>query len=183
VTIVATYHAEILNIENNLAARCDSIEAAIDTKVDASEVETLRQQCDEQEQKISELSFQFKAYFENVKREQLSRDAYSKRFNFLIHGLEETSNNDWETRKQTDVIFRKFLSERLKIDNPKDFPKDFPLHRLPQHPIKSKQGTKINRPIIFKVGNNYDKQYIMKRLKYLKTYNVDRKRKSMNKVL
>jgi len=48
--------------------------------------------------------------------------------------------------------------------------------------MKFKQGAKINRPIIFKVGNNYDKQYIIKCLKYLKTYNVDQERKSTNKV-
>jgi len=38
---LAFYYAELLNFENNLAARCDSIEVAIDTKADASEVETL----------------------------------------------------------------------------------------------------------------------------------------------
>jgi len=79
-----------LNIENNLAAQYDSIKATIDTKADASKDEILRHQYDQQEQKFAELSFQIKAYFENVKREQLSYDAYSKQFNFLIHGFEET---------------------------------------------------------------------------------------------
>jgi len=30
---------------------------------------------------------------------------YSKRFNYLIHGLPESNENAWETREQTKIIF------------------------------------------------------------------------------
>ena len=49
------------------------------------------------------------------------------------------------------------------------------LHRLPQHPVY-KNRIKVNKPIIFKLQNNYDKQLVMSCLKHLKTYNENRKK-------
>ena len=50
----------------------------------------------EQEQKTAEFTDETKTCFEAVKREQLSRDAYNKRFNLLVYyGLEENPINYW----------------------------------------------------------------------------------------
>ena len=48
------------------------------------------------------------------------------------------------------------------------------LHRLPQYPL-FKNNKRINRPIIFKVANNSDKQMILNSLKNLRGYNEDKK--------
>ena len=55
------------------------------------------------------------------------------------------------------------------------------VHRLPQHPLKTND-VKVNRPLIFKLANNNDKQMIMQRLKFLKTYNQDREKDSKSQV-
>ena len=86
-----------------------------------------------------------------------------------MHGLEENTDNDWETRTQTNSIFRNFLTEALQLEKAIDL-KVVDVHRLPQHPLKT-NGVKVNRPIIFKLANNNDKVMIMQRLKFLKTYN------------
>ena len=51
-----------------------------------------------------------------VKHELLSRDLYCKRFNYIIHGIDENPSNEWETRDQTEWLFRKFLNEGLRIE-------------------------------------------------------------------
>ena len=91
----------------------------------------------------------------------------------MVHGLEEQSDSAWKKREMTENIFRKFLAEGLKIDHPNDY-SIVDLHRLPQYPL-FKNNVKLNRPIIFKLSNNYGKQLIMSRLKLLKDYNTIRK--------
>ena len=58
-----------------------------------------------------------KDYFQSAEKENLSREAYSKRFNLLVHGLEEQSDSAWEKPETTENILRKFLAEELKIDH------------------------------------------------------------------
>ena len=91
----------------------------------------------------------------------------------MVHGLEEQSDSAWKKREMTENIFRKFLAEGLKIDHPNDY-SIVDLHRLPQYPL-FKNNVKLNRPIIFKLSNNYGKRLIMSRLKLLKDYNTIRK--------
>ena len=204
---IAAYHTEILSLDVKFTKRCEAIEETLDNKADASKVdelkstldeyeekidkivekkadvsklEDLKKRCDEQEQKIAELTDETKNYIEAIKREQLSRDAYNKRFNLLVHGLEENPDNDWETRTQTNSIFRNFLTEALQLEKANDL-KVVDVHRLPQHPLKT-NGVKVNRPIIFKLANNNDKVMIMQRLKFLKTYNQDREKDSKSQV-
>ena len=101
-------------------------------------------------------------------REQISKEAYSKRLNLLVHDLVEDESVAWEKREETEAILNKFVTEDLQL-NPEQV-KLTDLHSLPQHPIY-KDKVKINRPIIFKVASIFDKHTIMTRLKMLKDYN------------
>ena len=73
----------------------EKIDKIVEKKADVSKLKDLKKRCDEQEQKIAELTDETKNYIEAIKREQLSRDAYNKRFNLLVHSLEENPDNDW----------------------------------------------------------------------------------------
>ena len=121
-----------------------------------------------QQSEITRLAGQVEGYLQLVKREQLSRKAYSKCFNLLVHGIDEEENNAWETKSTTETKLKKFLIEGLNIENVDDL-QILDLHRLPQHPLY-RNNTKVNRPIIFKLVSNYDKQLVMNSLKHLKVY-------------
>ena len=154
---IAAYHTEILSLDVKFIKRCEAIEEILDNKADASEVdelkstldefeekidkiaekkadvselEELKKRCDEQEQKIAKLTENCQNYFEAIKREQLIGDAYNKRFNLLVHGLEENPDNNWETCAQTNSIFRNFLNEALQLEKANDL-KLVDLHILP----------------------------------------------------
>ena len=71
---------------------------------------------------------------EETKKATLSRELYSKRFNYLIHGIPESTGNAWETRQQIERLFRKFVVEGLQIEDPSSI-KLADIHRLPQHPV------------------------------------------------
>ena len=79
-------------------------------------------------------------------QELLEKEIYDKRFNVLIHGIEEDTESAWETKWASENKFKQFLQNGLKIPN-------FyavavaDVHRLPQHPI-TKKGKRITRPII-----------------------------------
>ena len=49
-----------------------------------------------QQSEITRLTGQVEGYLQLVKREQLSRVAYSKRFNLLVYGIDEEENNAWK---------------------------------------------------------------------------------------
>ena len=69
-------------------------------------------------------------------------------------------------------MLKKFLKDGLQIENP-DQISIIDVHRLPQYPL-FKNKVKINRPIIFKLAGNNDKQMIMHSLKNLRRYNETR---------
>ena len=106
------------------------------------------------------------------RKESLRNEMYSKRLNILIHGLEENTSSAWETKETTEKMVYNFLNEALGIDNPKTI-KFADVHRLPQHPVY-RAGKKMNRPVIIKLTNSFDKHSIFKSLKNLKLYNDNR---------
>ena len=76
-------------------------------------------------------------------------------------------------KSETQVKLNEFLKDGLKID-----PITLPLadmHRLPQRPVVVR-GKRINRPIIIKLINAFDKNRILNKLKNLKTYNQQRQK-------
>ena len=105
---------------------------------------------------------------EGAKRVYLQRESYSKRFNLLIHELDESKDSTSEPKAETQLIFDKFLTQGLHLD-----PIEIPLvdiHRKPQRPIV-KNGKSFNRPIIIKLSDTADKHKIMKSFHNLKAYN------------
>jgi len=113
----------------------------------------------------------------DTKNEQLSRELYSKRFNYLIHGLPESNENAWETCKQTEKFFHNFLIEGLHLDNSHSI-ELADIHRLPQHPIYDSEHRRINKPIIVKFTNIFDKHKFTQNLKNLKLFNQQCRSKS-----
>ena len=53
--------------------------------------------------------------------EKIRSEAYSKRFNLLVHGLPEDSNVAWETRNTTNIIYKKIFIRRSKNRKPRRF--------------------------------------------------------------
>ena len=175
--------AQVEEIDGKLSGRCEVIEQNLMNETENAKFIDLKHQFEilqqekaadrklinSQQSEITRLTGQVEGYLQLVKREQLSREAYSKRFNLLVHGIDEEENNAWETRSTTETKLKKFLIEGLNIENVDDL-QILDLHRLPQHPLY-RNNTKVNRPIIFKLASNYDKQLVMNSLKHLKVYN------------
>ena len=88
-----------------------------------------------------------------AKCREIANEAYSKRLNLLIHGLDESEI--WEKKETTLLIFKNFLQEGLNL-NLQDT-NIIDLHRIPHRPI-SKQGKRLIRPIINKLSNVFEKQ-------------------------
>ena len=87
----------------------------------------------------------------------------------MIHGLKEQNSNVWETRERTEKTVREFFHNALNIKNSENI-KFADIHRMPKQPVL-KNRKKIQRPIIVKLTNLFDKQLIYKSLKNLKLYN------------
>ena len=107
----------------------------------------------------------------------MSCDLSSKRFNYSVHGINENPSNEWETRDQTDWLFRIFLVEGLQIEEPNSIA-IVDVHRLPQHPIFDKDRRKTNRPIIVKFLKVFDKSRFTQKLKKLQREKTHRNRNS-----
>ena len=93
----------------------------------------------------------------------------------LIHGLKEApakpgEENLGESRADTLMIFRRFLSEGLQIVEPSSISL-VDIHRLPQRPSVVEFGKTKTRPIIVKLATQDDKNRIYQSLKFLKFYN------------
>ena len=73
--------------------------------------------------------------------------------------------------ERNEKIVREFFHNALTIKNSENI-KFAVIHRMPQHPVL-KNGKKIQRPIIIKLTNLFDKQLIYKSLKNLKLCNKE----------
>ena len=178
---------QVIEADAKLSKRCEALELSLQKKAETTEFLDLKIQVEDlakqrveerevmikQQQMITQLTNQLQGYKQTTERENLSREAYSKRFNLLVHGLEEDQTNPWENRTVTENLLKKFFIQGLKMENPEQI-NIVDLHRLPQYPL-FKNNKRINRPIIFKVANNSDKQMILNSLKNLRGYNEDKK--------
>ena len=158
-TVTSIQH-QVSEVEAKLFKRCENIELRLAEKAENSElinfkkqVKVLEKQRDEehevlvtQQTQITRLKGQLQQCKQVAERESLSREAYSKKFNLLVHGLEEDQNNLWENRATTESMLKKFLKDGLQIESP-DQISSIDVHRLPQYPL-FKNKVKINRPII-----------------------------------
>ena len=147
-----------------LEKKFDFMQASIDKKTD--DLEKLTDECNVLKTKLQMLKHE-------TEQELLANEIYSKRFNILVHGIEENKENAWETKCESEDKFRSFLTNALKIPNSHEIVVA-DVHRLPQHSV-SKHGRRITRPIIAKLTSYVDKNLIMKSLKNLKSFNQSRK--------
>ena len=177
---------KVSDLDAKLNKRCDDLEADILRKINISEftpveeqVESLRSDQDDlyaqvqkQADELSRLIAQSEKQQLEASKLELQNEAYSKRFNVLIHGIPEDPKNPWESRDSTVKLFHKFLIDGLKVEDFNELPL-VDIHRLPQRPIYSDKG-RVNRPIIIKLYNSDDKHWLFSRLKFLKSYNDTR---------
>ena len=124
--------------------------------------------------KMKTLNHSLNKFQKRTAQELLEKEIYDKRFNLLIHGIEENTESAWETKWESENKFKQFLQNGLKIPNFQAVAVA-DVHRLPQNPI-TKNGKRITRPIIVKLTSYSDKNMIMRSLKNLKEYNEERKR-------
>ena len=180
------------NTENlaKINQRCDTIEKQLDDKVNVATVQLLEEKvtrletalitqtrkCGSVSEKINKLDQNVKEFQIDTERELLEKEVYDKRFNLLIHGIEENSQSSWETKWESEAKFRKFLHHALKIPEA-HVVAIADVHRLPQHSI-TRKGKRVTRPIIVKLTSYSDKNLIMRSLKNLRAYNEERKTKS-----
>ena len=109
---------------NTLKKKCSKLEMEVKTKAIAKAIDDLKKRISHLEQ------FQHAA-----KCPEIANEAFSKRLNLLIHGLDE--NEIWEKKETTLLIFKNFLQEGLNLNLQDTNVID--LHQLPHRPI-SKQG-------------------------------------------
>ena len=76
-------------------------------KLEKNQVESQKLITDLQKQ-TDELNRENKPVKRRAKHQELSSELYSKRFNYLIYGIDEIA---WEKREQTEKLFRKFLKK------------------------------------------------------------------------
>ena len=189
---VSDNHSYVSKLDQKFTQRCDKLEGAVRQKTESTMFAELQNKVKNLEVKLEILSEQeakhldcttrveqkFESYFLEAERAKISSEAYSKRLNILVHGIEEYPTNPWETREETLTKLNKVLSDGLRLDNHKNF-QMVDVHRLPQRPIY-KNGNKINRPIICKLSSINDKQSIMKATNHLKEYNNAIRSKNSN---
>ena len=152
-----TVNARINEVEEKFDAKLNEIEHQVKDKVCRNE--------------FNHLENQFKKQIESVYEENLMKETYDKRLNSLIHGLEESETNAWETKDQTTKIFHDFLTKGLQIDPTSMNIID--IHRLPQRPIFVNKAKK-NRAIIIKLSTAMERKRIFSSLKHLKKFNEER---------
>ena len=88
----------------------------------------------------------------------------------LVHGIEESKGEAWETKQSTLEKFDQFLEDGLKIS--KSQIKIVDIHRLSQRPL-FKRGHQVRRPIIVKLNSVFDKQLLFSSCKNLKAYSAN----------
>ena len=72
----------------------------------------------------------------------LMKESYDKRFNVIIHGLDENSTSPWEKHEEPVAITHELMRKGLKIVEPSSIHL-VDIHRIPQSPVY-KNGKKVN---------------------------------------
>ena len=124
------------------------------------------EECENLRKRVDQLESQCNAF----QKEATAKEFYDKRMILLIHGLKEKSA--WETKNETKSIFEEFSKAGLDLDASAVSLVD--IHRLPQRPV-TKNGKRVDRPIVIKVATEMDKARITGSLRKLKMFNEERK--------
>ena len=161
----------ILSTLQSFSVRQESLEKKIDdyqNRLDMVEFK-INQNNQELEKKVDKDNFEevvneLREQVKQLKIDAVMKDSYSKRLNVLIHGLTKTpakpgKENLGESRADTLMIFRRFLSEGLQIEEPSSISL-VDIYRLPQRPSAVEFGKTNTRPIIVKLATQEDKNRI-----------------------
>ena len=171
----------ILSTLQSFSVRLESLEKKIDDyqnrlhdvelKINQNNLE-LEKKVDKDnfEEVVDELREQVK----QLKIDVVMKDSYSKRLNELIHGLKEApakpgEENLGESRADTLMIFRRFLSENLQTAEPSSISL-VDIHCLPQRSSPVEFGKTKARSIAVKLATQDDKNWIYQSLQFLKFY-------------
>ena len=149
-----TVGARIDELEKKSNEKFEDIRICLNSKTDKDEVEESKIRLSILEEKNKQLE-----------TTAVMKESYEKRFNILIHGIPENSDNPCEAPIETLDRIHNFMNEGLNISNPMAIQlADY--HRLPQRPL-FKDGVRVNRPIRIKLMNAADKRHIFANVKHL----------------
>ena len=115
-----------------MSDRCDYLEKSLSQKVNINdftpveaqvknlpvELDTLHARMKQPAASMNNLTMKANDLQLESEKEKLRSEAYSKRLNILNHGIPEDSNTAWESRDSTLNLFRQFLKNGLKVDDP-----------------------------------------------------------------
>ena len=138
-----------------IGSRSDEIEKLIQNTVTLTKFEALEERIEQLEAAWKSKNNQLNNVSDNMKtlnrslnkfqkrteQELLEKEIYDKRFNLLIHCIEEDTESAWETKWESEIKFKQFLQNGFKIPNFHAVAVS-DVHRLPQHPI-TKNGKRI----------------------------------------
>lgn len=179
---------DVLNIKSSISTlQADFNEYKVETdgKIQAQDVRITRL-----ETQLAKMVENEEKRIETSRKTRLRDELYSRRFNILIHGIED--QHVWEDKSVALRHVRNFLGEKLKIENAESI-KIIDCHRLPQNPItensrelrnRTVSSKKSPRPIIFKLENDFDckKVWSSESLKNLKDENEKAAANNLSKV-
>jgi len=119
----------IREVDRKLTKRFDEIETEMTEKANTSDLKLLQEKLVKLAEYVQNIEEKFnntinhvdqnEKHHEEAELVKLQNEAYSKRFNLLVHGLPENHDSAWETREEKTEIFKTFLAEGLKIEDPK----------------------------------------------------------------
>ena len=146
------FNTRLTSLNQKLDDRYNELKSQIHNKAYVSDVE-----------EVSERLEILEAKARDRENKALMLESYEKRFNLLIHGIDENLCYAWETREQTKHLVEDFMKEGLKIEDPSKIAMA-DCHRFPQK-IILKNKVRVNRPIIILLTNADDKHLIFSHLK------------------
>jgi len=90
---VDNMNGRITELDKKFSKRCNDLEIMINQKVGLKQFKDLEKRVDGIQQQLERNELR-------SKQEQVGKEAYSKRFNLLIHGLSEDKNQAWEKERK-----------------------------------------------------------------------------------
>ena len=125
-TKIDKFNKKFEEMFKGLNEKHDKLKSAPDNKASVNLFKRLKLRVEQLEQERA-----------NAKQDEVAREAYSKRLNLLVHGIEESIEEVWENKQSTLEKFDQFLENGQKICRLQI--KVIDIHRLPQGPV-FKQG-------------------------------------------
>ena len=95
-------------LESLFNDKINKLEQALENKSNINDIDNIHTKLNRIEQQQLE-----------QESKNLMQESYDKRLNLLIHGLEESSKTDWETRESTQETIYEFFQKGLQIKEPR----------------------------------------------------------------